>query len=273
MNIQNSELGKKSAYISEYTPELLFPIARKIKRDEIGIDENNLPFYGIDIWNHYEVSWLNPKGKPMVACAVMYLPATSANIIESKSMKLYFNSFNNHKFASKEELAEIITKDLSQAANAQVKVELHELNYAGYAISEPAGEYLDDLDIVIADYMVNPQLLTANPNKQVKEQLYSNLLKSNCLVTFQPDWATLLIEYRGAQIDREALLRYIISFRNHNEFHEQCVERIFNDISKFCAPDELMVMARFTRRGGLDINPIRASQPLTNYPNLRLIRQ
>ena len=273
MNIQNSALGQKSAYISEYTPELLFPIARKIKRDEIGIDENNLPFYGIDIWNHYEVSWLNPKGKPMVACAVMYIPAISANIIESKSMKLYFNSFNNHKFASKEELVEIITKDLSQAANAQVKVELHELNYAGYAISEPAGECLDDLDIVIADYTVNPQLLTANPNKQVKEKLYSNLLKSNCLVTFQPDWATLMIEYQGAQIDREALLRYIISFRNHNEFHEQCVERIFNDISKFCAPDELTVMARFTRRGGLDINPIRASQPLTSYPNLRLIRQ
>ncbi len=273
MNIQNSALGQKSAYISEYTPELLFPIARKIKRDEIGIDENNLPFYGVDIWNHYEVSWLNPKGKPMVACAVMYIPATSANIIESKSMKLYFNSFNNHKFASKEELAEIITKDLSQAANAQVKVELHELNYVGYAISEPAGEYLDDLDIVISDYTVKPQLLTANPNKRVKEQLYSNLLKSNCLVTFQPDWATLMIEYQGAQIDREALLRYIISFRNHNEFHEQCVERIFNDISKFCAPDELTVMARFTRRGGLDINPIRASQPLTSYPNLRLIRQ
>jgi 7-cyano-7-deazaguanine reductase len=209
----------------------------------------------------------------MVACAVLYIPISSTNIIESKSMKLYFNSFNNHKFASKEELAEIITKDLSQATNALVKVELFELNNAGYAISEPAGECLDDLDIVIADYTVKPQLLTANPNKPLKEKLYSNLLKSNCLVTFQPDWATLLIEYQGAQIDREALLRYIISFRNHNEFHEQCVERIFNDIRKFCAPDELTVMARFTRRGGLDINPIRASQPLSSYPNLRLIRQ
>ncbi len=273
MDVKNSALGKKSAYISEYTPELLFPIARKIKRDEIGIDENNLPFYGVDIWNHYEVSWLNPKGKPMVACAVMYVPITSTNIIESKSMKLYFNSFNNHKFVSKEELTEIIANDLSQATNALVKVELFELSNAEYAITAPIGECLDGLDIIISDYTVKPQLLTINSNKQVKEKLYSNLLKSNCLVTFQPDWATLLIEYRGAQIDREALLRYIISFRNHNEFHEQCVERIFNDISKFCAPDELTVMARFTRRGGLDINPIRASQPLTNYPNLRLIRQ
>lgn len=273
MNIQNSALGKKSAYISEYTPELLFPIARKIKRDEIGIDENNLPFYGMDIWNHYEVSWLNPKGKPVVACAVMYLPITSANIIESKSMKLYFNSFNNHKFASKEELAEIITKDLTEASRVDVRVELYDLNHTGFAITMPAGECLDDLDVTISEYTVNSQLLHANSNHQVSEVVYSNLLKSNCLVTNQPDWATLLIEYRGAQIDREALLKYIISFRNHNEFHEQCVERIFNDISKFCAPDELTLMARFTRRGGLDINPIRASQPLTNYPNLRLIRQ
>jgi len=273
MGLQNSELGKKSLYISEYKPELLFPIPRKTKRDEIGIDESNLPFYGLDIWNHYEVSWLNDNGKPQVAIIVIEIPANSTSIIESKSMKLYFNSFNNYKIDNRDALTRIITEDLSKAANTTVSVVILELDSDSLQINPPSGVCLDNLDITVSEYTVNPKLLKLDGQHKVNERLYSNLLKSNCLVTNQPDWATLFIEYSGIQIDHEALLKYIISFRNHNEFHEQCVERIFIDITKYCKPDTLTVSARFTRRGGLDINPVRSSQPLVSYPNSRLIRQ
>lgn len=275
MSLDNSELGKKSQYISEYEPTLLFPIPRKIKRDEIGIDDNNLPFYGVDVWNHYEVSWLNLNGKPEVAIAIIEVPANSTSIIESKSMKLYFNSFNNSKFTSWEEVEHIILKDLSQAANAKVKVRLLNLNTSELTIGSPNGTCLDSLDVFISEYLVKSDLLQVEDSSIiVNEKLYSNLLKSNCLVTNQPDWATIFIEYTGAQINHESLLKYIISFRNHNEFHEQCVERIFVDITKYCKPTSLKVSARFTRRGGLDINPIRSSrQVVDECSNLRLIRQ
>ena len=270
---ESSQLGKKSEYISSYTPELLFPIPRKLKREEIGINDNNLPFSGIDIWNHYEVSWLNIKGKPQVAIAIIVIPATSQNIIESKSMKLYFNSFNNFKLASKEELATIIEKDLSHNTMSDVKVELLDLDTLQLNIASPQGISIDDLDIEINEYCVNPGLLKAKSDKMVSENLYSNLLKSNCLVTHQPDWATVMIYYTGPAIDHASLLKYIISFRNHNEFHEQCVERIFNDILKNCNPSKLTVSARFTRRGGVDINPIRSTDANLTYSNSRLVRQ
>ncbi len=270
---ESSQLGKKAEYISTYTPELLYPIPRKLKRDEIGISEDSLPFSGVDIWNHYEVSWLNAKGKPQVAIAIIVIPATSQNIIESKSMKLYFNSFNNYKLASKEELAAIIEKDLAHNTMSDVKVELLELDTAQLNIAKPQGISIDDLDIEVNEYCVNPELLKANPGKMVSESLYSNLLKSNCLVTHQPDWATVMIDYTGPAIDHACLLKYIISFRNHNEFHEQCVERIFNDILKNCNPAKLTVSARFTRRGGVDINPIRSTEENLTFTNTRLVRQ
>lgn len=274
MSLDNSELGKKSQYISKYDSTLLFPIPRKIKRDEICIDDNDLPFYGIDIWNHYEVSWLNLNGKPEVAIAVIEVPANSSSIIESKSMKLYFNSFNNSRFVNWEEVEKVIIKDLSQAANAKVKVRLLNLNTQELTIGLPNGTCLDNLDVVISEYLVKPDLLQVDTSNIVTEKLYSNLLKSNCLVTNQPDWATIFIEYTGVQINHESLLKYIISFRNHNEFHEQCVERIFVDITKYCQPTSLKVSARFTRRGGLDINPIRSSSQIVDEcNNLRLIRQ
>lgn len=297
-NPEQSALGKKSAYISEYTPQLLFPIPRQLKRNEIGIDNTNLPFYGVDIWNHYEVSWLNLKGKPQVALATIEIPATSPNIIESKSMKLYFNGFNNYKLKNKEELTAIIVQDLSNAVgiipghlqesieapfSSKIKVNLIELDSwfkqdndtinKPFALNAPHGICIDNLDIEINQYNINPDLLKVNPANLVHEQLYSNLLKSNCPVTNQPDWATIIIDYSGPAIIHESLLEYIISFRNHNEFHEQCVERIFNDIMQICKPTGLMVSARFTRRGGIDINPVRSTESLITTDNLRLIRQ
>lgn len=273
MNPEFSQLGKKSEYRAHYAPELLFPIPRKIKRDEIGIDEANLPFHGIDIWNHYEVSWLNLKGKPEVAIATIIVPATSPNIIESKSMKLYFNSFNNDRFASGKDVEAIMARDLALAAGADVTVDLHPLESGLFAIHQPDGLLIDTLDVAIDEYIVNPSLLKVKNDEIVTERLYSNLLKSNCLVTNQPDWATVAIEYTGRAIDHASLLKYIISFRNHNEFHEQCVERIFSDIMKYCVVNELTVSARFTRRGGLDINPIRTTKADLTTDNLRLIRQ
>lgn len=273
MNPEFSQLGKKSEYRAHYAPELLFPIPRKIKRDEIGIDEANLPFHGVDIWNHYEVSWLNPKGKPEVAIATIVVPVTSPNIIESKSMKLYFNSFNNDKFASSKEVEDIMSRDLTLATGAEVSVSLHNLQSGLFNIHAPDGILIDTLDIEINEYNVNPAILKYSNGQLITEKLYSNLLKSNCLVTNQPDWATVIIEYTGKAIDHTSLLKYIISFRNHNEFHEQCVERIFSDIMKHCIVNELTVSARFTRRGGVDINPLRTTKIDFATDNLRLIRQ
>lgn len=194
MNPELSQLGKKSEYRAHYAPELLFPIPRKIKRDEIGIDQANLPFYGVDIWNHYEVSWLNPKGKPEVAIAKIIVPATSPNIIESKSMKLYFNSFNNDRFASNKDVEEIMRRDLTLATGTQVNVSLYNLQSDLFNIHIPDGILIDTLDVEIDQYTVNPNLLKTTNDEIISEKLYSNLLKSNCLVTNQPDWATVIIE-------------------------------------------------------------------------------
>ncbi|KVD57948.1 NADPH-dependent 7-cyano-7-deazaguanine reductase [Burkholderia ubonensis] len=266
------ELGKQSKYESIYNPEKLYAIPRTIKREEIGITDM-LPFFGVDVWNHYEVSWLTPRGVPRVAIATIVVPCTSPNVIESKSMKLYFNTFNNTSFESREEVERIAANDLSRCAGAPVSVTLESLEYAAaLQIGTPVGTSIDEQDIDIAQFSVDRQLL-ATHDEHVSETLYSNLLKSNCLVTGQPDWGTVSIEYEGRRIDRDALLRYVVSFRNHEEFHEQCVERIFKDIQDQCAPARLTVSARYTRRGGLDINPVRSSAPVQDVPNTRLIRQ
>jgi 7-cyano-7-deazaguanine reductase len=270
------ELGRQSAYISNYTPELLFPIARIEKRLEIGISPNqNLPFFGYDLWNHYEVSWLNPKGKPMVALARIMYDCHSPFIIESKSMKLYFNSFNQTPIASVEKLEAIITQDIGQRIQGEVHVKLYLLHTQNplQSIEKLYGTCLDDLDITCDAYQVNPSLLQTH-SPIVNESVHSHLLKSNCLVTLQPDWGSIYIQYHGPQIDHESLLRYIVSFRNHNEFHEQCVERIFVDLLHHCQPKELTVMGHYTRRGGLDINPVRSThQDFSKEAFGRLIRQ
>ena len=265
-----SPLGKPTEYRSAYAPELLYPIPRQLKRDELAISAAALPFVGEDIWNAYEVSWLNPKGKPVVALATFRVPATSPNLIESKSFKLYLNSFNQSIFTD----AATVSRDLSAAAGAPISTNIDDLSRRPQvSMGYPQGVLLDELDITCDTYQPNPALLATVDGKKVEETLYSHLLKSNCLVTGQPDWAMVIIRYRGQLIDHAGLLRYLVSFRNHNEFHEQCVERIYCDISRQCAPAALAVYARYTRRGGLDINPFRSSGEFELPNNMREIRQ
>ncbi len=270
-----SPLGKPTAYQAEYTPSLLFPIPRQTKREELGIT-GTLPFFGVDIWNAYEVSWLNQRGKPQVAIATFTVPADSPNIVESKSFKLYLNSFNQTRLSSPEALLELLRADLSDSFGAPVQVKLTLPDaFSTLQMGELEGLLLDRLDIEVDAYQPAPELLKANhAEAMVEETLVSHLLKSNCLVTGQPDWGSVQIRYVGAQIDQAGLLQYLIGFRNHNEFHEQCVERIFMDILRQCRPQKLAVYARYTRRGGLDINPWRSNFTTAQRPpNLRNARQ
>lgn len=274
-NADHSELGKKSDYDQAYNPDRLHPIPRAGKREEIGINPNSLPFAGFDCWNHYEVSWLNDKGKPIVAIAEIIYDCDSPSIIESKSLKLYFNSLNNSKFTSISDLTSTIRNDLENAVQSQVIVNMQQLGNSPLPSLQQSftGECIDHLDIECSVYTVKPDYLTTS-NEAIEETLYSDLLKSNCLVTEQPDWGSVQIRYKGNKINREGLLQYIVSFRNHNEFHEQCIERIFVDIMKYCQPTELTVYGRYTRRGGLDINPYRSTNKVSYDSNgFRLIRQ
>ncbi len=270
---ETSPLGKDTIYADRYDPKLLFPIPRADKRAEIGVAET-LPFHGVDIWNAYELSWLNLRGKPQVALAEFRIPASSPHIIESKSFKLYLNSFAQERIASADVLGDTLLHDLSAAAGAVISVQISPARAASLPTVDLDGHLLDTQDIEV-DHYGPPQAdflrtdLTVQP---VAETLLSHLLRSNCPVTGQPDWGSVQIAYRGAPIDHAGLLRYLVSFRNHNEFHEQCVERIFVDLMQRCAPQELSVHARYTRRGGLDINPFRSSTPMTPG-NPRTVRQ
>ncbi|AQZ97257.1 preQ(1) synthase [Comamonas kerstersii] len=278
---EQSQLGKTSAYADQYDPSLLFPLPRQPKRDEIGI-QDKLPFFGADLWTAFELSWLNQRGKPQVALAHFTIPCETPNIIESKSFKLYLNSFNNTRFDSLEAVQERLREDINEAlwrgaparlSSASVRVMAPE-HFETQRVQELEGLSLDRLDVECTDYSPRPDLLKADhDNPPVTETLVSHLLKSNCLVTGQPDWGSVQISYTGAAIDQEGLLRYIVSFRNHNEFHEQCVERIFMDIMRLCRPLKLSVYARYTRRGGLDINPLRTSAPMAIPQNVRTARQ
>ena len=270
--LQGLSLGQQSAYISQYSPSLLQPVPRSLNRDDLGLT-GVLPFQGCDVWTLYELSWLNPKGKPMVALGEVSVPATSPNLIESKSFKLYLNSFNQTRCDSLAAVQALLAQDLSACAGGEVSVTLFPLDQAPHQIATLPGECIDEQDIEIDGYEFDETLLQGAAGTEiVEETLHSHLLKSNCLVTSQPDWGSLVIHYRGPRLDREKLLRYLISFRQHNEFHEQCIERVFIDLKHFCAPEKLTVYARYTRRGGLDINPFRSDwEPAP--ANLRLIRQ
>ncbi len=278
---EQSQLGKSSAYTDQYDSGLLYPLPRAPKREEIGLHGSQMPFFGADLWTAFELSWLNLRGKPQVALAHFTIPCETPNLIESKSFKLYLNSFNNTRLADAAEVQSRLRADLAEALwrgsgqGGSIGVKIIGLDrFDQEMVQELDGLLLDRLDVECTHYQPAPELLRANHDEApVSETLVSHLLKSNCLVTGQPDWGSVQIRYSGAQIDQEGLLQYLVSFRNHNEFHEQCVERIFMDIWSRCRPIKLSVYARYTRRGGLDINPFRTSHPGALPANVRSARQ
>jgi len=268
-------LGKPTDYCSEYNPELLQEVPRSLNRDGLGIVANNLAFKGEDVWYGYELSWLNSKGKPVVAVAEFRFDCTSPNIVESKSFKLYLNSFNQSRFDSMDDVQNLLIKDLSLTSGCDAQVTLFPVDQCSpLAIANITAECIDEIDVEISGYDIDPSLLSLTTEKKLvnNQELVSHLLKSNCLITNQPDWASIYITYSGNEIDKASLLKYLISFRQHNEFHEQCVERVFTDIQKICNPTLLTVYARYTRRGGLDINPFRTTENIA-APALRTLRQ
>lgn len=271
---EHSPLGKASEYVATYTPALLYPIPRAAKWAELGLTAQTLPYQGVDLWNCYELSWLTPSGKPVVAIGEFSFVADSPNIIESKSFKLYLNSLNQSIFTSHSELAAVLQRDLSLVAGAPVGVRvrgLAEVEREGVACLP--GVCVDELDVLIDDYsQPQPELLRCAPERVISESLHSHLLRSNCPVTGQPDWGSVVVEYSGAALDHGSFLRYLVSFRQHADFHEQCVERIFLDLQRLLKPQALTVYARYLRRGGLDINPYR-SMSAVQADNRRLVRQ
>lgn len=272
MALHDAPLGKSSEYPDRYDPELLFPVARDENRRRLGLADGRWPWFGEDLWQAWEISWLRQGGVPVVRWAEIRFPSASPSIIESKSLKLYLNSFNQSTFSSSEQVADIISRDLSSACGAAVHIQLHSVDESGDAVGRPAGfELIDDEPVSEVVYDYTPDSLSASGDT-VTEQLCSHLLKSNCPVTGQPDWATVMVSYTGPAIDRSGLLRYIVSFRQKQDFHEHCVETVFTDLMSRCQPEKLMVCARYTRRGGLDINPWRSTEP-GHDAGPRLIRQ
>ncbi len=277
---EDSQLGKAASYADQYDPSLLYPLPRAAQRSLIGVGDQPI-FLGADLWTAYELSWLNARGKPQVALGRFVVPCESTHLVESKSLKLYLNSFNNSRFESLAHVRDLMQQDLSTAVwsgatvNAGVGVQLLEpAQFGREKIHALEGVDLDRLDVDCTEFQPAPELLSAaSDEKPVTETLTSHLLKSNCLVTGQPDWGSVAITYSGPQIDQAGLLQYIVSFRNHNEFHEHCVERIFMDIWTRCKPSKLSVYARYTRRGGVDINPWRSSHPQALPAQARHARQ
>ena len=267
-NMNDTPLGKTVDYPSAYAPQLLFAIPRAAGRANLGLDSarkggtpNVLPFTGDDFWTAYEISWCNAQGKPLVAVGEFVLPCESPNIVESKSLKLYLNSLNQHRFTSFEDATKTIADDVSRVAGAPVDVTLYSIDdYARKGLTVFDGQCLDEQDVDCTVYQPDADLLvlSGEGDEQVDETLYSHLMKSNCPVTGQPDWATIVVRYSGRPICHRSLLRYLVSYREHQGFHEHCVERVFLDILKHCQPSNLVVSARYTRRGGLDINPTRS---------------
>jgi 7-cyano-7-deazaguanine reductase len=270
-------LGKVSEYPDQYDPGLLFPIPRSENRLKLDIKLNqSLPFVGVDIWNAFELSWLNKKGKPQIALAEFQIPADSPNMIESKSFKLYLNSLNSARFEDEIEVRERLIADLSAVAGSKIATRINQNEtVAKKGMQEMSGVLMDRLDIEIDPSLsADPTLLEVNESFGPIEQcLVSHLLKSNCPVTGQPDWASVQIRYQGRPILEEGLLRYLIGFRQLGEFHEHCVETIFTDIKRQCRPEKLSIYARYTRRGGLDINPFRTDHNAPWPENIRHARQ
>lgn len=264
-------LGKSVDYDASYDPALLCSIPRQPGRDALGLSAE-LPFHGWDIWTAYELSWLDKQGKPLVACAEIRIPADSPNIVESKSLKLYFNSLNQHRFLDIDSVHATITRDLAACLGVEPQLRIVlPAQWKQVEQTDLRGECIDDLDIAVDQYQPAPELLRVG-TVVVSETLVSHLLRSRCPVTGQPDWAGVQITYSGRQIDRAALLRYIVSFRLHQDFHEHCVERMFVDLLRYCRPERLSIYARYLRRGGIDINPYRSNTDEV-VPALRCFRQ
>lgn len=267
--LETAPLGKKTEYVETYSPELLCPIPRQLARDKICLP-TKLPFHGCDIWHGYELSWIGSKGKPEIALARLTYPCTTPYLVESKSLKLYINSFNQSVFSSQDEVKNLITSDLTRAAEGPVTVEL--FSHSDFPQpSEMKGTCIDHLDIETDTYYPEPEFLLASGGT-TSETLYSHLLKSKCLATGQPDWGTVLINYQGKKIDHEGLLKYLISFRHHTGFAEHCAEQIFQDLINRCCPDSLTLQIFYTRRGGWDISPYRSTNEAAPNP-IRTIRQ
>ncbi len=266
-------LGKPTDYPDEYSPQVLFAVSRSEARKALELGDD-LPFQGADVWNAWELTWLEPSGKPLVATAVITVPADSVNLVESKSLKLYLNSLAMSRYASSEEIAATISRDLSGITGSEVDISILPANESSTAqIASLPGDCIDDLEVQIdVSVGVDAATLRNTGEGSIEEELHSHLLRSNCPVTHQPDMGSVLIRYRGPAIDRESLLRYIVSFRQQHDFHEACVERMFLDIKTRCGPDRLTVYARYNRRGGLDINPFRSDFE-TTPENIRLWRQ
>jgi len=271
-DLRTSPLGHATTYADQYDARLLFPIERAPQRAELGMG-TALPFRGVDLWTAYELSWLGPTGKPEVAIASFSVPAGSPQLLESKSVKLYLTAFNQTRFASDAEVAATIARDMTEAVGAKVDLVLTLPHaFALLPHGELRGTSLDALPVAFDRYHPEPEALVAG-GTSVDETLLTRLFRSVCPVTGQPDYASVEIAYRGAQIDHEGLLRYLVSFRQHAGFHEHCVERIYADIVRRCAPESLSVYARYTRRGGIDINPFRASDDRPPPVNVRTARQ
>jgi 7-cyano-7-deazaguanine reductase len=274
----DNPLGKETYYPSSFNPALLVALPRSTNRFNLGLSEQ-LPFVGEDIWHAYEISWLDKQGLPKVAIGRFAVPCESPFIIESKSFKLFLNSLNQEKFDEKQSVINLLTENLSRSASAEVKVTLFELEESVELIKLPEGICLDRLDVQIDHYQPNPALLKINESNQgdevivVEECIYSDLFKSNCPVTNQPDWGTMIINYKGPAIYHEGLLAYLVSYRLHSDYHENCVERIFVDIQEKCKPQKLTVQGNFLRRGGLDINPVRSTHVELIKTLPRFIRQ
>ncbi|MBW0454252.1 MAG: NADPH-dependent 7-cyano-7-deazaguanine reductase QueF [Candidatus Kinetoplastibacterium crithidii] len=261
-------LGKQTNYPLEYNPNLLFPLERKYFK-------NNKIFKGFDIWNAYEISWLNKNGKPEIAIGRFQIPANSKYIIESKSLKIYLNSLNQKKFDNYSDLTHLICNDLSSTTNSDVLVNIiMPQDFKKIYIQELDGLCIDHLQIKTDIYNPDPNLLENEKTNKIKitETLMSRLLKSNCPITMQPDWASIQIRYRGFKINHESILKYIISYRNHSGYHENCIEKIFLDIYQKCKPEYLSVYGKYTRRGGIDINPWRSTDLEEYNPVQNLFR-
>lgn len=270
--LRDSPLGKKTDYTDTYTPSLLCPIPRWDAREMLEWEEAEMPFRGVDYWNCHELTWLDPRGKPLAARMSVEIPCNTRSIVESKSLKLYLGSFSQSSFRNRQEVQGTIENDLAGCVGGPALVTVHDVRGSENEFSELPGELLDNLDVECDAYQIDAGLLALDPSGPPRGAVHSHLLCSKCPVTGQPDYASVLVRWNGASIRADSLLKYIVSYRNHKGFHEQVVEQMFVDILRTCEPKGLTVYARFTRRGGIDINPFRSNfeEPL---PNLRLRRQ
>jgi len=275
MTIGMNPLGTPAEYPESYDASLLFPILRRENRILLGLDGEQVPFWGYDLWRAYELSWLDLRGKPVAAIGEFLIPSSSPCMVESKSFKLYLNSLNQERYANTAVVQSLIARDVSAVAGAQVLVQLYSLSaFSDLQCAAPQGQSLDALNIAVDTYSPTPALLMTTQKGGIEEALYSNLFRSNCPVTAQPDWGTVSITYRGEALCHDSLLRYLVSYRNHNGFHEDCAEQIYLDVMRLKGIEQLSVRINFLRRGGLEINPFRSSSPACfEFPALRLLRQ